>query len=607
MQGELAMNQTVRRGSLAGWLTVERAAYGAIALLGLMLRLIGLTWFPLGPAEAAQAVEAVAAAAGRTYAVTGISPLLFSGQRALFMAVGADAALARWWPALLGGLAALLFYALRDRLTRGGALMAAFLWAISPIAVFAGRLGLGDSLAPPLALALLACLNLAARTVVHPMEAASHEQADVEGHPALICAAIACGMLVITGPSAYTVALMLLAAALWWRAELESFWSRVRTARRGVLVGGLGALILGSTFFLMTPTGLAAAGDLLGSWLFGLAPLAGEYSAWEVLRRLLISEPLLLGFAICGTVMAVRSRDRHGLFFGIATAIALLIAVGGRNRQPTDLGLVVLGLALLAGPAVAAALRSVPAWRGQLDPWLLAGLELILLATAAQCLPSALNPTSKADLVQVYTTIGIITFVMAVLLWLVYGVFGDWRTVTQVLPAVLLVVGLAWSTSQLAGLNFDRGAERKSSALLVMPDAGGLADLRSELREGTALKGSGAREARVDLVLPLSQAKSLVPVLRWELRDLPNLRVAATLPSDPAPLVITVADKAAAPAETYGGANFNVLQRWRPDDLKGSAAWVRWLLYREATVAAQPQQVVLWIDRSTSEGQKGTK
>ncbi len=595
-----------KRTRMAEWLTVERMAYGAIALLGLVLRLVGLTAFPLGPAEATQAVEAVAAAAGRPYAVTGLSPLLFSGQRALFMAVGANELLARWWPALLGGLAVLFFYALRDRLTRGGALAAAFLWAVSPMAVFTGRHGLGDSLVPPLALALLACLNLAASR-----QALAHRAG----------AAAALGLLLASGPTAYTVVLIALAAALWWRADLAAFWSRrllagVRAERRGVLASGLGALILGSTFFLLTPMGLAGVGDLLGSWLRGLAPLMGEYGAWELLRRLLISEPLLLGFAVGGTVMAVRSRTsglrhiwaapRFGRFLGVAAAIALLIAVGGQNRQPTNLGLVVLTLALLAGPALAAALRVVPAWRGQLDPWLLVALELVLLATAALCLPSALHPATKADWVQVYTMIGAITFAMAVLLLLVYGVMGDWRIVAQALPVVLLVVGLAWGVSQLAGLNFDRGAGRLSGALVVMPDAGGLADLRSELRELTALKGLGAREARVDLVLPLSQARSLTPVLRWELRDLPNLRVAATLPFDRASIVITVAEperKAAAPGETYGGADFTILQRWRPDDLKGIGAWVRWLLYREAATAAQPQMVVLWIDRSTFEGQ----
>ncbi len=125
MQSEIAGGQVARRESLADWLTVERVAYGAIALVALTVRLVGLGWSPLYPAEAMQALPALAAATGRPYDLTGISPLLFSLQRALFMPLGADEVLARWWPALLGGLAALLFYALRDRLTRGGALAAA--------------------------------------------------------------------------------------------------------------------------------------------------------------------------------------------------------------------------------------------------------------------------------------------------------------------------------------------------------------------------------------------------------------------------------------------------------------------------------------------------
>jgi predicted membrane-bound mannosyltransferase len=151
--------------------------------------------------------------------MTGISPLLFSLQRALFMPLGADEVMARWWPALFGGAAALLFYALRDRLTRGGALAAAVLWAISPLAVFTSRLGLGGSLVPPLALALMACINLYAQEIA--AQRAALGQSDEELPPAksswLVVAAVVLGLLLIAGPDAYTVVLILLVAALWWR------------------------------------------------------------------------------------------------------------------------------------------------------------------------------------------------------------------------------------------------------------------------------------------------------------------------------------------------------------------------------------------------------
>ena len=573
--------------------------------MALTVRLVGLGWSPLFPAEAMQALPAWAAATGRPYDLTGISPLLFSLQRALFMPLGADEVMARWWPALLGGLAALLFYALRDRLTRGGALAAATLWAISPLAVFTARLGLGESLVPPLALALMACINLYAQEIAAQRAAVaqSGEETPPAKSPWLVAAAVVLGLLLIAGSDAYTVVLIGLVAALWWRSELGTLWAGVSghatrrdrgRPRRDHLRLDLLSVDADRIGRRRRSAGRVAA----RVWRL----MAGEYSAWDIVRRLLISEPVLLGFGIGGFILAIRHRDRFGLFAGMATLIALLLAVLPSGRQPTDLGLVVLPLTLLAGPAVAAALRPISSWRGQLDPWLLLTLELILLATAAQCLPSALHPTNKADWVQVYTALGILTASMAGLLWLVYGVFGSWRTVAEVLPVVLLIGGVAWGASQLTGLSFDRGVGRQSGILTVMPDAGGLADLRRSLRELASLKGSGGGETRLDLVLPTTQSRTLAPVLQWELRKLPNLRVLNSLPADRAPLVITVADKTAAPGETYGGAAFSVLQRWRPESLKDVESWVRWLLYREVKERPEQQQVVLWFDRAESSG-----
>lgn len=593
MEARLTMTPARRQFDLAGWLTVERLAYGAVAVVALALRLVGLGRQPLGPAEAVQAMSALTAAAGQPYDAMGISPLLFSMQRAFFISIGADELLARGWPAVLGGLAALLFWTLRDRLGRGGALAAAVLWAVSPLAVFTARLGLGDSLVPSLALGLLASLNLYAAET-----RAARPDGTADAGRWLVAAAVVLGLLLASGADTYTVILIGGVAALWWRKELPGLWSSIQGARRDLIVGGLGAFILGATFFLLTPAGLGAAADLLGAWLKGLAPLVGEYSAWDILRRLLLSEPLLVGFGIGGWILALRTRDRFGRFAGAAAGITLLIALAPRSRHPTDLGLVVLALALLAGPAVAAAGRSLPTWRGQIDPWLLTALELILLATAAQCLPGALNAANTEDWRQLYTTVGAITFGLAGLLWLIYGAFGSWRTVSEALPVVLLIVGLSWGISQLAGLSFDRGPGRQSGVLIQTPDAGGLADLRSELRELAALKGRGAREAHIDLVLPLAQNRDLAPLLRWELRTFRNVRTFNAWPADPAPIVLTMADASAAPGETYGGMDLAVLQRWRPESLENAAQWVRWLVYREAPIQPERQQVVLWVDRA---------
>ena len=138
-----------------------------------------------------------------------------------------------------------------------------------------------------------------------------------------------------------------------WRGALPALWAAVKDNRRAVVLGLVAPLALGATCFLLVPAGLAAAGDLLAAWIRGWWPVGGDYSTWEILRRLLLSEPLLLGFGLAGLVGALRRRDRFGRWAAVAAGIALLVPLVGRGRHPADLALVVLPLTFLAGPAIA--------------------------------------------------------------------------------------------------------------------------------------------------------------------------------------------------------------------------------------------------------------
>jgi hypothetical protein len=592
MQGQLTMSRPTPRETLADWLTVERAAYAGIVVLALGLRLHGLGRVPLGPVEAVQALPAWAAAVGQPYDLTGVSPLLFGWQWLLFALFGAWDAVARFWPALIGGLAPLLFYALRDRLTRGGALMAALLWAISGVAVFTGRLGLGDSLVAPLALALLAAVNVWARQT-----AANEEAGTTTARSPLRWAAVALGLLLISGPGAYTVIVAGLIAALWWRRDLPPLWAGVKADRRGVALGLLLPLALGATAFFLTPSGLAAAADLLGAWLSGLWPAAGEYGAWEILYRLVLSEPLLVGFGGAGLIWALLCRDRFGSWVGMAAGVALLVPLLGHGRHPVDLMLVVLPLSLLAGPAIARALRPVRLWRDDPDPWLLTAVSLVLLSTAALCLPSAWSSGNTAEWRQLYTGIGIVTAVLVVLVWVAYGAFGNWRTVAQAVPVILLAFGAVWGVGQLVALSFDRGAGREAAALNQTP-APDVVDLAKSVRDLSALHGGGPQDGKVDLVWPDKPGDPMLAELRWLLRDHAGLRVVAAVPTDPAPLVITPVEDQPLLKDRYSGAEFPVLKTWRPTGLGDFNAYLRWILYREAKTAPEPQKVILWVDRT---------
>ncbi len=552
-------------------------------MLALGVRLWGLGAVPLGPAEAVQALPAVAAAAGQSPDLTGISPLLHTLQRATFMLFGATDASARWWPAFLTGLSPLLFYALRGRLTRGGALIAAFLWALSPLAVWSGRLALGDALVPALALAVLAAMVWA--WDVGPSQRV------------LAAGAVALGLLLGTGSQAYTALLALAVAVAWWPADARRLGGEVRAHRRTVFAGLAAALALGATFFMLTPAGLASAVEQLGRWLSDLAPGAGAYTPWELLRRLLLSEPLLLGFGLAGLIWSVRRGDRTGQWAGIATGLALLAALIGRGREPVDLALIALWLTLLAGPAIAWVLRTAWSWRLETDPWVLVGLSLALLFSALLCLPGAVLPRNEPAWRQVYTGIGIATFSVTLIMWLAYGAYGNWRVVGRALPVVPLILGLAWSLGQMTSLSYDRGAWRRTAITheTVAPAA---ADFRQTLQQLSALHGGGAREVAVDLVWPNRPDDPLLPMARWLLRDHPDLRVSASVPANPATLVVTPAEEQPRLGERYTGAEFVLLHRWRPEGLEGFNANLRWVLYREARTPPETLSVLLWADRT---------
>ena len=86
--------------------------------------------------------------------------------------------------------------------------------------------------------------------------------------------------------------------------------------------------------------------------------------------------------------------------------------------------------------------------------------------------------------------------------------------------------------------------------------------------------------------------------LRWLLRDHAGLRVAAAVPSDAAPLVITPVEDQPLLKDRYSGAEFPILQTWRPTGLGDFNAYLRWVLYREAKTAPETQKAILWVDRT---------
>ncbi len=575
------------------WLTVERVAYGGLLAVALALRLLGLGQSPLGPGEAERAMQALNAARALPFDLTGVDPALYSLQRLLFTLFGASDFAARFWPAVLGGLAVLCFYAFRRRLGRPGALMAAALWAISPMAVFAGRLGYGDALVPSLALATAAALELVWQRTYHLPHEAGEARAVRRD---TILAASALGLMLASGGAAYTVLAMAIIPALIWHHATRRMWQAIAPHWKAAALAFGATFALSATFVFTTPEGLAAAAALPGIWARDLIPWAGEYPAYELVGRLVMTEIVTLALGMVGLGIAIRRRNAFGMVAGLAAGVALLPMIVGRGRHPLDLVLVVLPLVFLAGPVGARVFGNFTRWWSSLDAVLLAVVNLILLIAAVFCLAGAFNPANTDSWRQVYLIVGSLTLILAVLQWFIYGILGDWTTVARVAPFVPLVLGLSWMLSQSIGIGMDHGAWRQANPLHQSTGAG-YADLANELRSVAALNGRGDREVSVDLVLSPGRDAALEPVLLWLLRDYPMVQRSAAVPLNPAPIVITTTEAQPALVNSYGGADFSVLERWTPAMLESAYARLRWVLFHEARIPPETTSAVLWVRR----------
>jgi len=291
-----------RIGSLQGsvtqlgdWLTVERMVYACLTVVALALRLIGLGWSPLGPDEAQQALRALDAARVLPFDMAGVDPALYSLQRLLFSLFGATEFAARLWPALIGGLSVLCFYAFRSRLGRTGALMAAALWAISPVAVFTSRLGYGDALVPALALTAAAALELAwqrSHSTRPGDDGSPDSHSDARRYT--ILAGVTVGLMLASGGNAYTVMAMGLAPALIWRDAAHRLWRAVAPSWKAAVLALGVTYALSATFVFMSPDGFAAAAALPGEWARDLVPWFGGYAAFELVGRFVMTEIVVI-------------------------------------------------------------------------------------------------------------------------------------------------------------------------------------------------------------------------------------------------------------------------------------------------------------------------
>lgn len=574
--------------SIGSWLTVERLAYLAIGLLAAVLRFAGLGQAPIGPAEAQQAVAALGLLPNASaMPPAGVSPLLLSLHAATFAILHSTEALARFWPALAGALLVFLPFGIRHELGRLGALMAALLLALSSSLIFWSRSATGESFA------LLAATALVVGLANYRREHSARW---------LVWLAAALALLLLSAPASYMILLLLapLAVLALWRRTPDSQLPASSAPRSALATAGVvfaAILLLGATAFFLYPGGLAAVADLPAAWLRQFGPATQPTSLLWSLLQVVIAEPLLLVLGAAGLVIGLRRRDwlAQGLGLWLALALALIVVRPGRN--PFDVALLALPLALLGGAALALLVQSFSAGVDEQHleaaALFVAGVGVLIsvsiwLANYA----GSWNPQpQKAFLISAAAA----TAVLAVI-FVAYALIFGGRLTARVGLALLLALLLVISLKSTMQMSHNRDGLVWSSFLRTT-GAGDGPNLTAYVARLAGQRGGDLRDTRAVLVVAPGAEPS--PLLRWYLRDAQVREAAGAADASADEVLVSLADDPIQPAappgsQPYSGRSFRIAQSWTPDGLRGKTLW-NWLLYGHYDGLDAEQRAVVWV------------
>ncbi len=529
-------------------LTLETAAYVAIAILAIALRFGNLGGLPLNEGEAAAALPAYRLAQGGA-AEPGEQPAHFLFTTLTFSILPSSEFAARVWPALFGVVLVMVPYVWRGLLGRPAALVLALGLALDPGLVAVSRLASGHMLA--LAAGAIALTAWQTRRL-----------------------ALAGGMLGLALLAAPTVYVGVLAALLVW----AFFTNAARPAGAQLRQAALAAaavLVLGSTLFLRVPAGLGSVTAPLAAFLAGWTQPSGV-SALKLLFALVGYGLPALVLGLWGVVHAWRDKNTAGRLLSLFAMIALAIALVYPGRQVADLLWVLVPLWALAAQAMARYLfvpkdEPLAAW-GQA---LLASVLLAFLVLSLARIPAT---ETLPELSRSYLFVAAGVVVLGALASFLIALGWSAQAATH---------GLAWALGLFLALFALAGATRAANNVTARgaeiwapgPAAGQLDLLRDSLSDLSNYAAGQPGELSVDVRVPSA-------ALAWLVRELPAAPAGGS-----APLIITAANEAEpAEASAYRGQSFL---------LSSTAAWehtpasvVGWLLYRNAPQSHE--HIILW-------------
>lgn len=593
------------------WLTVETLLYGLVLVVGLGLRLWSLRGYPLSAAEAEQSLAAWRLYYGGQPEAELYSPLLLTLNTLTFFLFGASDATARLATVLLGSSLFLLPVLFRRQLGPVVPLLASFLLAISPAAIFLSR-----TINQEIGVAVGALMLIAG----------FFNWTETGGRRWLWMMAGGVAILLTAGPMAYSV-LVVFGVILLIR--LPAFKARISHAVRlsraagaaetkekeadeqeetdsqpngeeifppGVRRAGiflLVTLLLLATTFTFNLSGFGMTAGFLADWLgrFGLQtrPEAG----FNAVFLLTIYEPLLVVAGLTGLAFVLLRQDLLGVtlagwFVGL---LVLDLIMGGRPNG--SIILLIVPLAFLAAIALAelgAGIRRRGSWGNE---GIILAAGLVIAAFAYIGLTGWLARTCGPD--DTLCQYSWLQPVAAVALFLVivffFGFINDvgtavrGATLTGAAVGLLVTVGIAWR------LNYGPLMHLGYQPLAGIPASTELVQLMETLTDQSESRVGDAR------LLDVTLAGVANPALRWQLREFDHLNQANSPQGGAAATAIITPpgyEEGLDLSQAYLGQDLALDAVWSPVGLPAKE-FFKWLIYRQVDERPEGNRVVLWL------------
>ncbi|MHB1355164.1 MAG: hypothetical protein ACYCZF_04195 [Anaerolineae bacterium] len=558
--------------SIWDWLTGERLLYGTLALFGLVIRLVGLGYFPLRAEEATNALAAWRILQPVGWQPAAYSPLIVNAGMVFFWIIRASDFTARLLPALAGASLVLLPSLWRKELGRIGALAVAGLLALSPSFLTFSRSADGALLA--------SALCAWAGTLLY--------RAVISGEPKrMSLGMVALGLALTAAPNSYTWVITTLGLG-------ATYYLLCKTEKRKALRAGLSLylnrralLCLGATWVLSATAAfvnLQGAGQALAlpwRWLRSIAVVFPPFGWYGLARNLLVYEPLVLALAIYGVVITLRRGN--GVtpwilgWFGCSLVLTWLTSAGQTSWIVDPLW----PLLWLAGWGVQALWETISPHARTIDLVVVTPLAALLGFYLIELAAYGRVPDNRH---LIYAAVGL---ALALIAWFGYWLWSDRRSAMRVCAYIVLSILVMYTIRSSSSLLYQTGADAREG---FFPKPTSIASRELE----AFISATSSHQAKDAHVLSISYPASQEPLLGWSLRDYPNSGILTDSRNLTTTAVILPLVSEEDWPRGYIGQRFTLYERFTQPNLPLHDL-VRWFLMREPVGLIEREQVEFWL------------